>query len=396
MTPNSPASASASSPSSAKPFQPVQTLRRTRFVLISDTHRCTPALPRGDVLIHAGDLTNQGSFSELSRAIQWLEKTDFEAKIVVADLRHELPKSLMPFWGIDMPGNHDLALDRELDRGNGPSDSSADDCISLMTSSPSITYLTHAAAQIRLTSPKGPRTTFRVFGSPYSPRNAHHGIFAAFTYPPALPTAQPQPQPQPQPPESLPTLWDDIPLDTDVVVTHTPPRTHCDHQIKDGLPAGCEALRRALWRVRPRLAVCGHIHQARGAERVLWELGCGHVAFQEAGVRRWADPDPAGRKMSLVDLTARDRDPLRNDGSHRHTTGPKSASVPLAESAEVKGFGGEPASHRSDQTALLGRRGRQETCVVNCAIMAKSYPHVGGRTMNKPIVVDLDLPTWDL
>lgn len=54
------------SPSSAKPSAPSPTLRRTRFVLISDTHKCTPALPPGDVLIHAGDLTNQGSFSEVS------------------------------------------------------------------------------------------------------------------------------------------------------------------------------------------------------------------------------------------------------------------------------------------------------------------------------------------
>lgn len=39
--------------------------RRTRFVCISDTHNQTIKLPKGDVLIHAGDLTNQGSFSEV-------------------------------------------------------------------------------------------------------------------------------------------------------------------------------------------------------------------------------------------------------------------------------------------------------------------------------------------
>ena len=39
--------------------------RRTRFVCISDTHNCTVKLPKGDVLIHAGDLTNQGSLSEV-------------------------------------------------------------------------------------------------------------------------------------------------------------------------------------------------------------------------------------------------------------------------------------------------------------------------------------------
>ncbi|CCF46674.1 Ser/Thr protein phosphatase, partial [Colletotrichum higginsianum] len=42
--------------------QPV--LRRTRFVCVSDTHNTAVKLPKGDVLIHAGDLTNQGSYPE--------------------------------------------------------------------------------------------------------------------------------------------------------------------------------------------------------------------------------------------------------------------------------------------------------------------------------------------
>lgn len=58
--------------------------RKTRIVCISDTHNQTPKLPPGNVLIHAGDLTNQGSFSELQKTVEWLEKADFEAKIVVA------------------------------------------------------------------------------------------------------------------------------------------------------------------------------------------------------------------------------------------------------------------------------------------------------------------------
>lgn len=58
--------------------------RKTRIVCISDTHCQMPRLPPGDVLIHAGDLTNQGSYSELKKAVEKLEKADFEAKIVVA------------------------------------------------------------------------------------------------------------------------------------------------------------------------------------------------------------------------------------------------------------------------------------------------------------------------
>lgn len=42
-------------------------LRRTRIVCISDTHNSTVKLPDGDVLIHAGDLTNQGTYSEVNR-----------------------------------------------------------------------------------------------------------------------------------------------------------------------------------------------------------------------------------------------------------------------------------------------------------------------------------------
>jgi 3',5'-cyclic AMP phosphodiesterase CpdA len=58
--------------------------RKTRIVCISDTHCQTPKLPKGDVLIHAGDLTNQGSYSELKKTVEWLERADFESKIVVA------------------------------------------------------------------------------------------------------------------------------------------------------------------------------------------------------------------------------------------------------------------------------------------------------------------------
>ena len=63
--------------------------RKTRFVCVSDTHNASPEtgafkLPKGDVLIHAGDLTKQGTQAELRRALDWIERADFEAKIVIA------------------------------------------------------------------------------------------------------------------------------------------------------------------------------------------------------------------------------------------------------------------------------------------------------------------------
>ncbi|KAK1998323.1 calcineurin-like phosphoesterase [Colletotrichum falcatum] len=375
--------------------QPV--LRRTRFVCVSDTHNTPVKLPKGDVLIHAGDLTNQGSYSELSRAVQWLEKADFETKIVIA-------------------GNHDLTLDPAFyaqhgSRFHNQEPQSPRDCAALLAASPTITYLEHESATVRLASPAGPHTCFSVFASPYSPRN---GLWAfGYDAPPrhaaaAATTAA-----------DLPTLWDDIPLDADVVVTHTPPRTHRDES-RARRAAGCEALRRALWRVRPRLAVCGHVHEARGVARVRWDLECGNVAFKEEGVEGWDDPGQGNSKQSLIDLTAKGGKPLRNDGSHpgdddrspgdaRETAVPgqpssssSSSSVPDSTSESTaqpglgtRGLGGDPTSPRSDIAALAGRLGRRETCVVNCAIMAKSYPHVGGKTVNKPVVVDLDLPVWE-
>jgi len=85
-----------------------QQVRKTRFVCISDTHCQTPRLPKGDVLIHAGDLTNQGSYSEMQKTVAWLEKADFEAKIVVAgEEAHLVP---LPIWWVTHPDQGIMTL----------------------------------------------------------------------------------------------------------------------------------------------------------------------------------------------------------------------------------------------------------------------------------------------
>lgn len=161
-----------------------------------------------------------------------------------------------------------------------------------MTESPSITYLKHEAKIIRLSSPEGPRTSFKVFGSPYSPALKEKRW--AFQYEEA----------------EAAELWSSIPLDADVVITHAPPATHLDASA--GRSAGCEALRRALWGVRPSLTVCGHCHESRGAERVHWNLDLPHCPFLEDGVEVWTDPGKGSNKQSLVDLTAKGGKPLEN------------------------------------------------------------------------------------
>jgi hypothetical protein len=199
---------------------------------------------------------------------------------------------------------------------------------------------------------------------------------------------------------------------------------------------GCEVLRKAMWRVRPRLHVCGHVHEGRGAERVKWETAGGNVAYAERGFESWEDQSGSGGKMSLVDLTAKKGKVLDNDGGHpadvnhkdddspHHGTednsGQAEGSLPhrqpsssayrfsatgqtVIDGPSIPGsatlsLGLAPTRNRSparsDMAALRGRAGRRETCVVNCAIAATSYPHIGGKQYNKPIVVDIDLPVW--
>ncbi|KAL2131148.1 hypothetical protein VTI74DRAFT_5478 [Chaetomium olivicolor] len=387
-----------SSPSAPRPT------RRTRIVCIGDTHNSTPKLPKGDVLIHAGDLTNQGSYSELSKAVQWLEKADFEAKLVIA-------------------GNHDITLDADFYSKHGKNfhNQKLEDptrCRGLFDSSRTITYLQHGSATIRLTRSDGPGTEFTVFGSPYCPE---YGTWA-FMYPrPDRRTEGSGSEASVTTSPSAAELWADIPSDIDILVTHTPPHTHCDDNY------GCEVLRETLARVRPRLHVCGHVHQGRAAERVRWDtsgLSAANEAATESSVERWVDPnpDPTSAKMSLVDLTARSGKPPLDFHSSAPPSGTQAgcggsnpsdlvqrascnSSCSEPESQDMVGSG-DPSGRNyepgyasnvgsaTESTVHLDRAGRRETCVVNCAIVATGWPHIGGKRFHKPIVVDIDLPVW--
>ncbi|MFL5906669.1 MAG: metallophosphoesterase family protein [Solirubrobacterales bacterium] len=50
-----------------------------------------------------------------------------------------------------------------------------------------------------------------------------------------------------------------------LLVVHSPPKGHCD-QSSDGDHLGSTAILEAIEAKRPRVAVCGHIHEAWGAE----------------------------------------------------------------------------------------------------------------------------------
>ena len=76
-----------------QPMIPAQPLTNpVTVVCVSDTHNSQPELPDGDLLIHAGDMTQAGSLQELQVTVDWLKAQPHPTKIVVA-------------------GNHDLFLD---------------------------------------------------------------------------------------------------------------------------------------------------------------------------------------------------------------------------------------------------------------------------------------------
>jgi len=197
-------------------------------------------------------------------------------------------------------------------------------------------------------------------------------------------------------------------MDTDVVITHGPPKYHCD-ETQRGRSVGCEVLRQTLWRVRPRLNICGHIHEARGAERILWDLHGSNVKYNELNTKPWIDPGQDNKKQSLIDLTARGGAALDYETTGANESTPVTEQHPQSDSSTVllpssiegavsypRGHGGIPPSDRCDMEALSGRMGRKETWVINAAIKASSWPPTSGATklFNKPIVVDIDLPVW--
>lgn len=288
------------------------------------------------------------------------------------------------------PGNHDISLDPTINSSNQPQPQPAQpqrqqrnenhqQSHAILSASP-ILFLQHESVLIRLTRPNGPNTVFTVFGSPYSPsyQSQRSGPWA-FGYE-STPAAE--------------SLWDRIPLDTDVMVTHTPPHSHCDGRPLVGgeststsasTSVGCKGLRQALQRVRPLLAVCGHVHEARGCERVRWGLSPQNTIEVDPGEKQ-SLPPPGSKKMSLVDLTGRKGGRrIENDGA-----APGGWLGRSDQSVVFRHLVASSTQGEAEKEALK----RQETCIVNAAIVATSYPHRGGKRFHAPIVVDVELPVW--
>jgi len=177
-----------------------------KFVTISDTHGLHKGLklPYGDVLIHAGDISMRGNEAEIIDFLNWFEHQKFEYKILVA-------------------GNHDFYFEREPE----------EQVQKLLPQS--IIYLNDSGVTIN---------NIKIWGSPITPWffnwafNRHRG-------------------------EPIKKHWDLIPTGTDILITHGPVLGILD-KTKRGEPVGCKDLLSRVIEVKPKIHICGHIHEAYG------------------------------------------------------------------------------------------------------------------------------------
>jgi Icc-related predicted phosphoesterase len=178
-----------------------------KVVLTSDTHGFHDAIdvPDGDLLIVAGDFTKRGRREEIAAFDRWLRARPHRHKVVIA-------------------GNHDFGMQDLPDRRG------------LITGA---TYLEDELVEIG---------GVRIWGSPWQPR--------FFDWAFNLDRGEP-----------LRRVWAKIPDGIDILVTHGPPRGILDVTDR-GEAVGCDDLREAVFRVRPKLHVFGHIHEAYGERMV--------------------------------------------------------------------------------------------------------------------------------
>ncbi|MBL7845554.1 MAG: metallophosphatase domain-containing protein [Cyclobacteriaceae bacterium] len=176
-----------------------------KIVCISDTHtkHKEVILPKGDLLIHAGDVSWVGSELQLIDFFKWFDKQDFKHKIFIA-------------------GNHDLMFERNPKQAQSliPKD---------------IIYLEESSVTIE---------GVKIYGTPITP---YFFNWAFNRYPG----------------QDIEQHTRKIPNDTDILITHGPPYGILDANAK-GEHCGCPSLLSKIQEVKLKLLICGHIHEGYG------------------------------------------------------------------------------------------------------------------------------------
>jgi Icc-related predicted phosphoesterase len=175
-----------------------------KIIAISDTHgqHQKVKIPEGDLLIHAGDITEYGTESEVKDFLRWFSKQPCAYKVFIA-------------------GNHDLFFDQTNFKKNKMI---ADLKVQ------NVFYLQNSGIVLN---------GLKIWGSPVTP----YFLGMAFNK---------------QRGEEIRKTWSKIPNNTDILITHSPPYGILDNDL------GCEELLAKVIQRKPKLHVFGHIHNAYG------------------------------------------------------------------------------------------------------------------------------------
>jgi Icc-related predicted phosphoesterase len=190
---------------------------KKKITFISDTHNkhkhltskgMGDTLGDGDILIHAGDISSVGYNHEVEAFLKWFSETPFEHKVFIA-------------------GNHDFYFEKNTD-------------IEEKFKKLNVHYLFDNGIEI---------DGIKMYGSPWQPEFYNW----AFNLP--------------KNGKGLQEKWDLIPNDLDILITHGPAFGIMDYAPMGG-HVGCELLLNKILEVRPKIHVCGHIHEGYGQKTI--------------------------------------------------------------------------------------------------------------------------------
>lgn len=200
-----------------------------KIVCISDTH-CQldkVAVPEGDILLHAGDLTYRGDIYEMAGEL-----------LILGKLRRRFAHVAFVCGNHDWLGERDPALLRSLAADHG------------------LTWLQDESVTLDSTTWERAIT---VYGSAWTLE------FCGWAF--NMPRHDGTPE----------RAWGKIPNGVDVLLTHGPAYGNLDES--DDGHLGCTALSRAIEMVKPKLHVFGHIHSGYGRK-----VGADGVTYVNASV----------------------------------------------------------------------------------------------------------------
>ena len=189
---------------------------KKRITFISDTHtkheKLTGFLTGGDMLIHAGDLTSRGYITEIENFMKWYDNiNNYDTKIFIA-------------------GNHDFGFQDDNQK-----------LLGLLTGYKNIDYLEDELMMVG----EDYDNMIKIWGAPWQPE-FHNWAFN-------LPRG-----------EKIKEKWDMIPMNTDILITHGPVFGKLDYVLYNNINVGCEELLLKVQEIKPKIHVCGHIHEGHG------------------------------------------------------------------------------------------------------------------------------------